>query len=195
MLTPAEIDQIRWDDLYRNAGRPREEFPLHGFRVFVFDSNIAGVLPGWADQPGNVPDLRIPITQATFHTAGRVENAAAGPQMVANAGESGYLHFGPYLELPAGRYTASFDLHAQGTGQLGIVDVVHDQSRKTLGTAGIDGSQTSAPIDVAFEVPAHVNDIELRVFTNGIAPLQLKGIRIRPAQAIACTASAPSCER
>jgi hypothetical protein len=114
------------------------------------------------------------MNAATSHTVGILKNIGESKGIESTQGESGYLHFGPYLRVLPGRYRATFDVVSEAATELGLADVVAAQGSNLMGSAKIKAGKTV----IDFEVTRPVSDLELRVFTNGEAAVRLSGIEL-----------------
>jgi hypothetical protein len=166
-----------WSLLASYAGRPTRTLRYGNFGIYVFPHNLAQVLPNWNVDLGK--PLAIPLSPDSPRTIGRYSGSGTRPAIIAAKGESGYLHFGPYMRLPAGRYRASFDVDANGAdgSRLGVVDVTSQQSAQVHASREIvkAGKQR---IELEFTLDKAVADLELRVFASGNGELKLLGISL-----------------
>ncbi|HEY5806924.1 MAG TPA: hypothetical protein VIT67_03110, partial [Povalibacter sp.] len=107
------------------------------------------------------------------------------PAMSATPGESGYLGFGPYIVLPAGRYAVTFDVRGGGSAveglDVGRVDVVSDGGVATI-AAGPIHSGTNAGVRLEFELERPARAVEFRTFVDGRADVRLLGVSLEPLQ-------------
>jgi hypothetical protein len=115
LLTEQEVHMIRWDHLGCYHAKPVRELHFEEFTIFVFAQNLAKILPGWDSgyqEPVSFPASTYSLTQiGRFYD--NYENT--GSALVAEKGEVGWLHFGPYIDVEPGTYTASFDVTVEST--------------------------------------------------------------------------------
>ncbi|MCD9098593.1 hypothetical protein LU699_11935 [Luteimonas fraxinea] len=174
MLEAHEVAAIDWALMEQYAGPASRQFQFERFSVFVYPHNLASVLPGWVS---TVPVIA--LTEASPRTVGRFEADGNGSRLVAEPGESGYLHFGPYTALASGRYRATFELEVESdsSGELVMVDVASDQGQVTHGSRRLNsiGRHRS---EVDFDLAADVDDLEVRVLSHGNARVTLSAISL-----------------
>jgi len=181
LLEAHEVAAIDWGQMERHLGPPLRQFQFERFQIYVYKQNPALVLPGWPqNEAGIVLGAESPRTVGSFDASG------ASSRLVAEPGEAGYLHFGPYINMAAGRYTARFDLSLAQPGALGdaegvTLDVVSQKghvvhARRSLSAAASDGS-----VELEFELPRKVDDLETRVLTTGRTRVELSSIRLERA--------------
>jgi len=98
---------------------------------------------------------------------------------------SGYMAYGPYERLEAGRWKVSFRVkRGASSGALGFVDVACSQGRQVLAKKSLESRDFQAPdvwkeIELSFEVPgAGVDDMEYRLFVEQGADLSLDTITV-----------------
>lgn len=171
-LTDAESRQVNWGLLTSYAGLPTMTFKAGDMNVSVFDRNLAGVLPNWS--AGFARPLQLRVTATSPHTVGRYEPMGVTGRLAAAAGEAGFLHFGPYLKVPAGRYRAVYDVESAAPGGM-QVDATSSQSAKVHGSRMVDRAGRQKVV-VDIDLGEDVADMELRVATNGAGAARLYGI-------------------
>ena len=177
LLKDAEAAAMNWDLLASYAGQPVQKLRFDDFGIYVFPRNLAEVLPNWnVDLSG---PLAIPLSATSPRTVGRYVAAGTHAAIVAGKGESGYVHFGPYMRLPPGRYRATFDVEAIGAGRasFGVVDVTSQQSAKVHASNGI-AKAGKQRLELQFTLDRTVTDLEMRVFASGEGELKLLGISL-----------------
>lgn len=170
------LDQGRFFSL---VGRAEREFRFEDMTIWVFPGNIAAGLPDWNRAQSVHADLRVTISPASSHAIGSPLEENGRWVLSARGGESGFLHFGPYMNLPAGRYEIGFDMRAESASKPGYVDVVSEMGKRELARANIPPLQDGV-LKVAFELgPGGAGGVEFRVHSSGTGALQLRGITIQ----------------
>jgi hypothetical protein len=115
LLTEQEARAIKWDLLGRYHAKPVRELQFEEFTIFVFAKNLSKNLPGWDsryEEPASFPASKYSLSQiGSFYD--NYENT--GSALVSEKGEVGWLHFGPYIDVEPGTYTASFDVTVEST--------------------------------------------------------------------------------
>lgn len=180
LLSADEAARLDFGKLAAVSGAPARRLQFEGYEIVAYDHNIAADFPNW--QLALAP-ARYPVNALSTHAIGRYD--AARRALVAEPGEAGALHFGPYRRLAAGRYRVAFDLEVEveaesknkGEGEqaYGTVDVA--TGRGVLGSQAIAraGAQRIAvPVVLGAAEPT----IEFRVFSSGAARIRLLNIEL-----------------
>lgn len=182
MLTADEWSRVSLPRLVAIVGNPERELHWGGFRILVFGRNLAE-LPGWADRFAEVGAVSWQADDGTMHSAGQVASVDGRRALVARAGESGYLSYGQYIALPAGRYAVEFDVRGRdgaGIGQdLGRVDVAIDSGATSIAALPIQ-SGGSAPLRLEFELPRSEHSVEFRTQVFGAEEVRFFGVSLQP---------------
>lgn len=103
----------------------------------------------------------------------------------ATTGRAGWLLFGPYAALPAGRYRAELQGFAEPDNAGTVhVDIARDKGATVLAAVELDAAQLAdaaqdAWIVLPFTLDAPANDIEVRVRVGDSARLSVSGYVIR----------------
>lgn len=181
LLRDSEAKAVKWDLLAAYVGKPVKTLRFQDFGIYVFPRNLAGVLPSWSDDLSSPLSMR--ITESSFHQIGTFNAEDGRGTLVSEKGQSGYLHFGPYLKLKPGAYQATFDLEV-GEGApaaFGSVDISSRGSADTHASYPLSemGRQR---LTLKFTLDHYVNDLEVRVFSTGSGRIKLHGIEMRPAE-------------
>lgn len=178
LLTDAEVSAVDWSTLTRYVGQPVREATVQGMHVFVFKDNLSGNLPGWGIRLHG--PQRIWAVPDGMKTVGRWIEAEGALQ--ARLGESGFLQFGPYMQLGRGRYRASFDVSGKTEGgkpAVATVDVVAGGGTQTLGAMAVVANDQSSYV-IEFSLSQPVQNLELRVICNGEGIVNYKGVTLSP---------------
>ena len=94
--------------------------------------------------------------------------------------ESGWLVFGPYLPLPAGRYSLiAFGGHKNVAGSE-FIDLTSDGGRQTHSHAMLEPDGEGWRVNVQVDLPAPVSDFEVRLWVDACSELWLDGIELVP---------------
>lgn len=120
--------------------------------------------------------------EGSYHQIGKFDPAVFS--LVASVGEIGCLHFGPYVEMPVGKYRATFSLRATGPEEnAGFVDINGFNSEKPAassqyGQLNFKPSEGMQKLSIDFVVinPALKN--EFRVYTSGKSKVEFFSVRI-----------------
>jgi len=171
LLTEAEAKLIKWGVLEAYNVKPDRTYEINGFNIYVFKDNLSNNLPGW-DAHFEVP-FKFMVNEYALKQVGhfdKEENA-----LVAEQGESGALHYGPYITVEPGRYMVTFDILAgynpNGVVRLDVVggnDQIHAEATLT---------SSEKPQQLYFTLD-EVQTMEFRVWALGNERLVLKGVTI-----------------
>ncbi len=161
---------------------PTERFTVGSFfDVSVYETGKVSL--DWMDIPvADGENLRLPLhMNAAFPQLRRVKGEPAGDRVVAT-GEEGCVVFGPYMELPKGRYVMRWIGSVEGTsGDVGFDVLVKSPitgkpEMVVERAASVAALPHGAPgelirLQLDFKSPAH--DFEARVFSRGGAKVTL----------------------
>lgn len=173
LLGAEEAKQVNWSELAKRTGQEPRMLAFEGWKIAVFDHNIARDFPSWGAQVSTPVDY--PSAADTPHIVGRLTHAPTG--LSAAKGEAGILRFGPYRRLAAGRYRASFRLRAQGdgAGAFGHVDVSADN--RVFAESKIERSGEQL-VTVHFVLDQFTRGLEFRVFSTGAGELTIYNVQL-----------------
>lgn len=124
----------------------------------------------------------LPATENTPHFVGTFDSRKNA--VISSIGEVGYLVYGPYLAMRAGKYVAAFTITGTGNNgneQLGEVDVNGLTSAKPenqINVAKIFAIGSEQIIPIPFIVDDRNVKFEFRVQVNGTGQVEYKGVRI-----------------
>jgi hypothetical protein len=176
LLTTEEAASIKWDLLERYHAKPVRELNFEEFKIFVFAQNLANDLPGWDrryEESASFLTSKESMSQVgKFHD--NYENA--GGALVAEKGEVGALHYGPYIDVEPGAYIVSFDVAVEsapnGSARL---DVAAAPDQKLLAeTVLIDNT---SPRRLRFTLDK-LATVEFRVWSLGNARVVFREVSI-----------------
>lgn len=191
MLNNEERASLDRSLLAQLVGEPINTFTIRDFEVLVYPMNIAERLPGWNVARTRDGSLAAPLTVLSRHQVGEFEGTGAGSGILrAPAGPSGFLHFGPYLEVAAGNYELEILVDVPDTVEAGYVEVASGGGRAILASAPIIGP--TKKVSLAFNAAKDEELVEIRVFTNGRVPMVLRFISLTPAGKQSAPATLPA---
>ena len=178
LLKGEEYSSINWRLMETYLGNPVKELREGDWRIVVYPFNIAERLPGW-DNKLTKPLNMEPST--ILHKVGRLVRTPGGAFLEAGPGETGYLAYGPYINLTPGKYEVSFEIAAEpAEGVLGTVDVAMDSGNRIIAAKDLTGGWPAGSIiTLPFEVTEKGGIYEFRVFTYGTTSVKLKAITVR----------------
>jgi len=164
-------------------GPPNEVHDVAGFQVLIWNHDIHQQL----EQPGDVR-LRFPLdlTQYALSVSPEMTKSADGSFTDDRPrAQPAILIYGPYLPLPAGRYTARFTLRtadAAPTDQL-VLDVAIRHGAEVVGKVKLSGSQLPAggaekSYTVTFTSAGPEQSYEFRVWKTGKVKLTIQALTL-----------------
>jgi hypothetical protein len=122
------------------------------------------------------------MATALPHSAvGSVHRTDGQTFVLTKEGEAGCVLYGPYIELPPGKYAVAFQISPNPSSSpffasnCGHVDVCADTGKSILAHksfSNYDLAETKGQITICFET-AQPETVEFRVFANGHAPLKI----------------------
>lgn len=178
MLSPDELKGLDRARLEHAVGVPVETFKIGDMDVLVFAGNIAARLQGWDMARSRSYSLALPIGAQSRHEIGQLVEDQGRAVLQSEAGQVGFLHFGPYLFLPEGNYQLTVELLSGSAADGGRVEVVADEGRRVLATAPIPSGASTLVMPVANAQDTDL--VEVRVFSNGTGTLELRGLALLP---------------
>lgn len=154
---------------------PVEQTRSNNFTIYVFPDNIARHLPGW-DTRYDEPARFLP-TAGTPSQTGRLMEHGAKTILIAEKGEAGALHFGPYIDVEPGRYRVTFDVtaehHSAGSVRL---DVAAAPDQKIYGERTLLMSSGTEVIEFTLD---RNRTMEFRVWALGNGRVIFNGVSIQ----------------
>jgi hypothetical protein len=176
LLTAQEAAAIKWEDLEHYRAKPVRELAFGPFKIFVFAQNLAAYLPVWDKR--YVSMTRFEAKKDSMHQSGRFhENYEnAGGALVAEKGEMGALHFGPFIDVEPGSYTVSFDVAVESsTNAAARLDIAAAPQQKLLAEAVL--TDNSSPRQLTFTLD-RLATLEFRVWSLGHARVVFRGVSL-----------------
>jgi hypothetical protein len=160
LLDAAELKLAEEKGLLDCPVKPVRRLAAGGYTILVFAENPADRLLGWndADEAWNVP---ICLSSSTLRQVGTYSAGA----LRSAGGEKGFLMYGPYVSLSAGRYRATIEYEAgPGPARFEIV-----AGTSTIATEPLPASAGLRREDLDFELAEPLERLEVRVFVDGAA--------------------------
>ncbi|KAF1086058.1 hypothetical protein SPSYN_00796 [Sporotomaculum syntrophicum] len=103
---------------------------------------------------------------------------------VRSTGQSGFLVFGPYKPMKAGNYMLELRGIIHSTNGRVITDVVGDKGQCTFARFeeldGVNSSNASVLLNKAVVLDKAISDLEVRVWVDELADIELYGYSLRP---------------
>ena len=176
LLQENEVAHLNWGKLAQFGLTPDTQYKTSGFVVIVFKENIASFIPGW-DTRYEESTKFLPF-EGVLSQVGRLvkSDTGSGYILVAEKGESGALHYGPYVDVEPGRYRVTFDVQAeQSTSAVVRIDVAAAPDQKIYSELVLTESKEPQKIEFNLEKP---RTLEFRVWALGIEKVRFNGLTI-----------------
>jgi hypothetical protein len=149
----------------------------------------------WFDTRGFSPyviSVNVTELSAEQHYAGadarfRTEVGRREDGEIYSTGLEGFLLFGPYTSLPAGRYEVKVDGFQESPEVGAFVDVTWHGASKSVPFMDIthtDVDSEAISVSLVFELTEDVTDLEVRIWVNAGVCASIHSIQIRPCIAI-----------
>jgi hypothetical protein len=177
LLTSQEAKAIDRERLASYQAKPDRELSFGDYTIYVFAENISKSLPGW-DQRYHEPATFTVSKHSLMQTGRFVEtDGHMGAALVAEKGQSGALHFGPYVNVEPGRYVVTFDVLAKHNPDGSVrLDVAAAPDQKLFGEKLLLSSDRPQEIDFTLD---KVRTMEFRVWALGNEQVVFKGVTIK----------------
>lgn len=177
LLTSQEakaVDQVR---LAFHRAKPARELSFGDYKIYVFAENISKSLPGW-DQRYEEPATFVASKYSLMQTGRFVEtDGHMGAALVAEKGQSGALHFGPYVNVEPGRYVVTFDVLAKHNPAGSVrLDVAAAPDQELFGDKLLLSSDR--PQEIVFTLDK-TRTMEFRVWSLGHEQVVFKSVTIK----------------
>lgn len=177
LLTPQEAELLDFEKMAFHGLIPSQINEFGDFRIYMFPDNIASKLPGW-DTRYEAP-VTFEVGKDSLSQTGRLydDYEGTGPALVAEKGEIGALHFGPYVNVDPGRYRATFDVIAahQAAGAVRL-DVVAAPGQKLYGEVTLTESHQPQVIEFSLD---KTRSMEFRVWALGNERVIFRGVTLQ----------------
>lgn len=157
--------------------REVQQLNFRDFTIFVFDQNIANVIPGW-DRSYLNPTTFLPSKSSLSQTGQLVQQDSSNSALLfADVEDFGALHYGPYVEVDAGRYRATFkvvaNFHPEGVVRL---DVASSPDQTIFAEATLNESVSSYTLDFTL---TEARVLEFRVWALARGQISFGGVTIQ----------------
>lgn len=175
LLSDNELAHFNLDKMERLGLVPVEQIRSHKFTIYVFPENIARHLPGW-DTRYDEPTRFLPSV-GTLSQTGRLMEHGGKAMLVAEKGETGALHFGPYVDVEPGRYRVTFDVIAEHDSAGSVrLDVAAAPDQKIYGERTLSESSGAEVIEFTLD---RNRTLEFRVWALGNGRVIFHGVSIQ----------------
>jgi hypothetical protein len=175
LLTDNEAKAVNWDLLATYHGKPTRTLQFQELQIYVFPKTIANGLPNWDTKFETSVNFK--VSPQSLHQIGRYIVTDQQAALVANKGEAGFLHFGPYTRALPGSYKVSFEVETTGDGvpNFAKLDVVSGGGQQTHSSKSITDNGRQS-IGLEFSLNGTVDTLEFRVLTTGAGQVKVYGI-------------------
>lgn len=178
MLHQSETPHLDIKKLVRLGLQSIEKINYKEFSIYVFPENIATKLPNW-DTRYEEPAVFV-ANADTPSQMGRLVDANGTKVLIAEKGESGALHFGPYVNVEPGRYRITFDVLTPYNQAATVrLDVAAAPDQKIFGEISLTESNKPQVIDFTLD---ELRTIEFRVWALGVEKVTFKSVAIQRLQ-------------
>jgi len=175
LLTNQEVSLIDQEKMKVYGQKIIQKLSFENYTILVFAHNIAAGMPGW-DRTYTTPA----VFNASKYSASRVGrlvvNDDGSSALVANKGEAGPLHYGPYVDVDPGDYQVIFDVSSPynkaGTIRL---DVASSPDQKLYAERLLSSSSSPQVLRIHLE---KLKTLEFRVWALGNERVVFKSVRI-----------------
>ncbi len=178
LLDKSEEAKVNWDAMRTRTGVDPERVQVGSLTAFVYPMNIAEKMPLWSRSFEHAVSL--PAVAEGMRNQGSWDEREKA--ILSRKGEAGFLAFGPYMYLPAGRYRAEFQVESTGAAEgveAAIVDVAYGGGSNVISSLQIKSSSVQEH-SVEFELDKPVDSIELRTRATGEAQITYRGVILQP---------------
>lgn len=178
LLDDAETAAVDWSAMKALTGTEPERVQAGSMIAFVYPMNLAEKIPLWSrsfDRP-----LTLPATPSSMRNQGAWDEAKSA--VLSSKGQAGFLAFGPYMHLPAGRYRADFAIEASETAEgahAAVVDIAHGGGTQVIATSGLPGPFAGTH-RLEFDLAVPAEQVEVRVRATGEADVLYRGVVLHP---------------
>lgn len=181
VLSENQTRSVDWQLMERYNGKPNKKIKFEETVIYIYNHNIADNLPGW-DRTFAREHTFYVTAESNSQTGTFKRSDAEGPdRLVADVGESGCLHYGPYIRVNPGVYRVSFALSigavkpSAGNLEVGRIDVACSRGGEILAEKLLTAKSGKNQLLVKLDKCA---DLEFRVYVTGLARVEFKGASI-----------------
>ena len=179
LLTKDEIAAVDWPALYRYHGEPTRTLDFENMTVIAFSRNIAMNMPGW---DASFPiEVFFSVTKSSASQIGNYvpESKNSRSMLVSRTGQSGAVHFGPYVTADPGTYHATFDIDIEGSNQAIVkIDVASAKGGKLHAERELYPNGQANAKRLTFSLNQPTEKIEFRVFATGTGNVRFRGVSL-----------------
>ena len=180
LLTEEESQSLLEEELSTLGITPSAREMFNELTIFVFDFDIADRLTGW--DPAFTNGDVWPVTPSTFTKIGTLtesdSNGLNRPCLATRRGDYGLVHFGPYVSIAPGTYTAKFEIStSEPTSERTYIEVTYNGGRGTLGKQPLDS--TLSVQEIEFKVESFTEGLELIYYSGGESDSLFCGVSLK----------------
>jgi hypothetical protein len=148
--------------------------------IYVFDFDLADRVVGW--DPTFLNGDYWPANISTFTKIGVLNDSAQTGNtkqcLSAKKGEFGLVHFGPYVSIAPGTYTAKFEIStSEPTSERTYIEVTYNGGLDTLGKQPLDS--TLSVQEIEFKVGSFTEGLELIYYSGGESDSLFCGVSLK----------------
>jgi hypothetical protein len=175
LLTNKEAEQFNLNHSIKIGLPIKITHSFKDFKIFVFEQNIANQLTNWDTK--FLKQKSFPASALSLSQTGKLTSDGHAPSMlIAEPGDVGALHFGPYITMDPGKYLVTFDVladyHKNGSVRL---DVAAAPDQKIFGELLLNQSEKPQQIKVELDTQ---RIMEFRVWALGNSNIKFKNVTV-----------------
>lgn len=149
---------------------------IENFECKLISDDIVEYSPYFSDRK-----LIYNIMSDKFYTTEGSEKKYDEGYIINDGKTEGAIVYGPYISLPAGKYTVSWEYSVEecNADQVGYIDIAADKGIKIIDSKLVDKSENQ--ITMTFELEKSMDDIELRFIVNKGNVVKINNITLEAA--------------
>lgn len=146
---------------------------------------------GWFDEKGFTPgqmELAVVAADTARHYSGAdiglfSQVGQRDDSALESTGQKGFLLFGPYVQLPAGRYIARLSGQCESGGPGVWVDVARNTGEHVITRLELpEGVSLGQIAELPFELTDPASDLEVRMWVTAEARVRIEALDIEPVE-------------
>ncbi len=175
LLTNAEAEHFNLNQSIKIGLPIKKTHIFKDFKIFVFEQNIANQLINW-DTKFLKRKIFTVNALSLSRTGKLISEGQDQTMLIAEPGDVGPLHFGPYITMDPGKYLVTFDVLADyNTNGSVRLDVAASPDQKIFGELLLNQSDKPQQINIELE---NQRIMEFRVWALGNSTVKLKNITV-----------------
>ncbi len=180
MLTHEESKLLDFKKLSSFGLNVDENLEVHGYKIYVFSHNISKKIPGWNSDYND--EITFKANEYSLKQIGELvkDHSTKDFAIASQKGDSGALHFGPYIKVDKGDYVAIFDVKSDYNSAGTIkIDVSSSPEQKIIAEKILNSSDKPIVLEFSLQQP---EVLELRVWSLGNEEVIFKSVSLNANQ-------------